>query len=127
VGVDDWQFHLSTLFPEVRPKEFFEIRSADAIDSDHLAAPIVFVTGIVYDEESASSASQLMPSASVQLLERAGRLGLADPEIYRVVSRLTELALTGAKRLGREYIAEGDLAAAREYFKKVLAQPPGLG
>ena len=122
VGVDDWQFHLSTLFPEVRPKEFFEIRSADAIDSDHLAAPIVFVTGIVYDEESASSASQLMPPASVQLLERAGRLGLADPEIYRVVSRLTELALTGAKRLGREYVAEGDLGIAREYFAKALNQ-----
>ncbi|HEY3747042.1 MAG TPA: glutamate-cysteine ligase family protein, partial [Gemmatimonadaceae bacterium] len=108
VSDDDWQFHLSTLFPEVRPKEFFEIRSADAIDSDHLAAPVVFVTGIVYDDESAAGASRLMASPSELLLERAGRLGLADPEIHRVVARLTELALSGAKRLGREYIAEGD-------------------
>ena len=122
VSDDDWQFHLSTLFPEVRPKEFFEIRSADAIDSDHLAAPVVLVTGIVYDEESASIASQLMPSPSEQLLERAGRLGLADPEIHRVVFRLTELALSGAKRLGPQYIAEGDVAAAREYFTKALDQ-----
>ena len=120
VSDDDWQFHLSTLFPEVRPKEFFEIRSADAIDSDHLAAPMVFVTGIVYDEESAAVASQLMPAPSAELLERAGRLGLADHEIRRVVSRLTELALSGAKRLGREYIAEGDTAVAREYFGKAL-------
>ena len=122
VSDEDWQFHLSTLFPEVRPKEFFEIRSADAIDSDHLAAPVVFVTGIVYDDESASTARQLMPSPSGELLERAGRLGLADPEIHRVVSRLTELALSGARRLGREYIAEGDVAVAREYFARALNQ-----
>jgi glutamate--cysteine ligase len=122
VSDDDWQFHLSTLFPEVRPKEFFEIRSADAIDGEHLAAPVVFVTGIVYDEQSASSASQLMPSPSEELLERAGRLALADPEIHRVVSRLTELALGGAKRLGREYIAEGDVAAARKYFAESLGK-----
>jgi glutamate--cysteine ligase len=127
VSDDDWQFHLSTLFPEVRPKEFFEIRSADAIDSDRLAAPVVFVTGIVYDEESASGASQLMASPSEELLERAGRLGLADPEIHRVVSRLTELALSGAKRLGREYIAEGDVTVAREYCAKALGQASGLG
>ena len=122
VSDDDWQFHLSTLFPEVRPKEFFEIRSADAIDSDRLAAPVVFVTGIVYDDESASSASQLMASPSEELLERAGRLGLADPEIHRVVSSLAELALSGAKRLGREYIEESDIAIAREYFGRTLGQ-----
>jgi gamma-glutamylcysteine synthetase len=108
----------------VRPKEFFEIRSADAIDGDHLAAPVVFVTGIVYDEQSAAGASRLMPSPSEELLERAGRLGLADPEIHRVVARLTELALIGAKRLGHEYIAEGDVAVAREYFARTLGQKP---
>lgn len=122
---EDWQFHLSTLFPEVRPKEFFEIRSPDAIDSEHLAAPVVFVTGIVYDDESASSASQLMTLPSESLLERAGRLGLADPEIHRVVSRLTELALNGARRLGAPYLADADVAAAREYFKRALERPTG--
>jgi glutamate--cysteine ligase len=124
VSNDDWQFHLSTLFPEVRPKEFFEIRSADAIDSDNLAAPVVFVTGIVYDDESAAGASQLMPPPSEELLERAGRLGLGDSKIHRVVSPLTELALSGAKRLGQEYIAEGDVAVAREYFARALGQKP---
>jgi len=76
----------------------------------------------VYDDESAAGASQLTPPPSEELLERAGRLGLADPEIHRVVSRLTELALSGAKRLGREYIVEGDVAVARAYFRKALSQ-----
>jgi glutamate--cysteine ligase len=125
VSEEDWQFHLSTLFPEVRPKEFFEIRSPDAIDSDHLAAPVVFVTGIVYDDESASSAAQLMPPPSEELLERAGRAGLADRDIHRVVSRLTELALSGARRLGEGYLANVDVAAAREYFKRALERAGG--
>jgi glutamate--cysteine ligase len=41
VSGDDWQFHLSTLFPEVRPKEFFEIRSADAVDRGPQRGPRV--------------------------------------------------------------------------------------
>ena len=115
---DDWPFHLSTLFPEVRPKEFFEIRSPDAIDSELLAAPLAFVTGIVYDEESASAAARLMGAPSEGLLERAGRLGVADPEIARTLPRLTELALSGAGRLGEEYLSTAHLSTARKYFAR---------
>lgn len=117
----DWIFHLSTLFPEVRPKEFFEIRSADAIDSDWLAAPVVFVTGLVYDEESATSTSHLIGTPSAELLELAGRVGLADSQMHSMTSRLAELALSGAKSLGEHYISEADIATAGEYFARALA------
>lgn len=113
---DDWLFHLSTLFPEVRPKEFFEIRSPDAIDSELVAAPLAFVTGIVYDEESASAAARLLGEPSEPLLERAGRLGMDDPEIGKVIPRLIELALSGAERLGADYLSTAHLSTAREYF-----------
>src|SRR6476661_2059618 len=78
VSRDDWIFHLSTLFPEVRPKEFFELRSADTIEPDSLAAPVVFVTSLVYDEPSAREAARLLGRPGPELLERAGRDGLAD-------------------------------------------------
>ena len=42
VGLDDWYFHLTTLFPEVRPKEYFELRSADTIEAEWLPALVVF-------------------------------------------------------------------------------------
>ena len=116
----DWLFHLSTLFPEVRPKEFFEIRSADAIDSASLAAPLVLVTGIVYDEESASGAARLLGVPSELLLERAGRLGLADPEIGEALPGLIELALSGARRLGEDYLSAAQVSTARQYFAQAL-------
>jgi glutamate--cysteine ligase len=117
---DDWLFHLSTLFPEVRPKEFFELRSADTIEPDALAAPVVFVTSLVYDDESAHKAGELIGAPSEKLLERAGRLGMADPEVRKIVSRLVMLALEGARRLGEEYIRRPHVEAAYQYFARAL-------
>lgn len=118
---EDWLFHLSTLFPEVRPKEFFELRSADTIEPEALAAPVLFVTSLVYDEKSACQAMELLGRPSEDLLERAGRMGLADPEIRRTASRLVVLALDGARRLGGDYLQHSHLAAAYEYFARVLS------
>jgi glutamate--cysteine ligase len=117
----DWMFHLSTLFPEVRPKEFFEIRCADAIESDLLAAPIVFVTGIVYDQESARAARALLGAPSETLLERAGHVGLADAEIRRATVKLVAIAMDGARRLGPDYISGEDLEVARQFFERTLS------
>jgi glutamate--cysteine ligase len=117
---EDWLFHLSTLFPEVRPKEFFELRSADTIEPDALAAPVVFVTGLVYDDETAHRAAEVIGAPSEKMLERAGRLGLADPEIRRIASRLVVLALDGGRRLGGEYIRRQHLEAAYQYFARAL-------
>jgi glutamate--cysteine ligase len=117
---EDWLFHLSTLFPEVRPKEFFELRSADTIEPDALAAPVVFVTGLVYDDDIAHRAAEVIGAPSEKMLERAGRLGLADPEIRRIVSRLVVLALDGGRRLGGDYIRRQHLEAAYQYFARAL-------
>jgi len=120
ISRDDWLFHLSTLFPEVRPKEFFELRSADTIEPDALAAPVVFVTGLTYDDETAHRAAKLIGAPSEKMLERAGRLGLADPEIRRIASKLVVLALDGGRRLGNDYIKRQHLEAAFQYFARAL-------
>jgi len=119
-GREDWLFHLTTLFPEVRPKEFLELRSADTIEPDALAAPVVFVTSLVYDEESARRAAELIGAPSEKLLERAGRLGLADPEIRKITSRLVVIALEGGRRLGNDYLRRQHLEAAYQYFARAL-------
>jgi glutamate--cysteine ligase len=117
---EDWIFHLTTLFPEVRPKEFFELRSADTIEPDALAAPVVFVTGLVYDQDIARKASEVIGPPNEKLLERAGRLGLVDPEIRKIVSRLVVLALDGGRRLGGDYLRRQHLESAYQYFARVL-------
>jgi glutamate--cysteine ligase len=122
VDNDEWLFHLSTLFPEVRAKEYFEFRSADTIDVELLAAPVVFVTGIVYDDESATAAARILPRADADLLERAGRLGIEDPQLHELAVALGEMSLSGAQRLGEDYLSKSHIQVAREFISKALHQ-----
>lgn len=118
---DDWLFHLSTLFPEVRPKEFFELRSADTIEVASLAAPVVFVAGLCYSERHSRHAAEILGAPNETLLERAGRAGVADPEIRDLATELASVALEGASTLAGGYFRDGDLDATRKYFARALA------
>ena len=120
--LDEWEFHLSTLFPEVRPKAYFELRSADTIDIQWLAAPIVFVTGLVYDPETTRVAADLVGEPDTNLMEKAGEHGLRDARLKELAAQLTRLSLEGAHALGTEYIAARHIESAREYFARALAR-----
>jgi glutamate--cysteine ligase len=118
-GVDEveWLFHLSTLFPEVRPKEYFELRSADTIEPAQLSAAVVFVTGLVYDHETSVSATEVLGLPDAMLLLRAGSLGLQDREVWFLASVLFGFAIEGAIRLGEDYISVRHREEALAYFK----------
>ena len=120
VSFEDWHFHLSTLFPEVRPKSYFELRSADTVDIEWLAAPIVFVTGLVYDAASARDAAELLGEPSSALLEVAGKLGLRDRRMKEVTAALVRLSVQGAESLGEQYVSADHIASARDYFSRSL-------
>lgn len=57
--VKDWENHLSTLFPEVRLKQFLEQRGADMGDRDHVLALAAIWTGLLYDSEALDAAWDL--------------------------------------------------------------------
>jgi glutamate--cysteine ligase len=116
----EWLFHLSTLFPEVRPKEYFELRSADTIEPAQLFAPVVFITGLVYDDESAVSATEVLGLPDPVLLLRGGSRGLKDREVWRFAAVLCEFAIEGAARLGEDYISARHREEARAYFKTLI-------
>ncbi|HLF10339.1 MAG TPA: glutamate-cysteine ligase family protein, partial [Gammaproteobacteria bacterium] len=120
--MDDWGFHLTTLFPEVRPRGYFELRSADAIEPEHLAAPISFVVGLIYDEATAHTAADLLGSPDAGALETAGRAGLADPAIRETAIELTNLGLAGCESLGDDYISVADLDSAAAFFDQYTRQ-----
>ena len=49
LSLEEWHDHLTTLFPEVRPRGHFELRSADAVAPQWYAAPIALAVGITYE------------------------------------------------------------------------------
>jgi glutamate--cysteine ligase len=120
----EWLFHLSTLFPEVRPKEYFELRSADTIEPALLSAPVVFVTGLVYDQQSSVIATEILGLPDPALLLRAGSRGLKDRELWAMAIALCEFAIEGAARLGEDYISARHREEASAYFKTLRKIQP---
>jgi glutamate--cysteine ligase len=97
-GGDDWERHLSTLFPEVRPRGYLELRCLDALPLALYGAPVAVAAGVLYDAESLAAAEACLPPADPALLERAGRLGMADPEVASAARLALDLAEAGLRR-----------------------------
>ena len=116
--LDDWRAHLSTLFPEVRPRGYFELRSADVVSPTWYAAPLVFVAGLVYHRPSLDAAADILGTPDAELLVRAGRDGLADPTLRAAAPTLCDMALEGCAALGTEFVTQADLERAAEYFDR---------
>ncbi len=56
----DWENHLSTLFPEVRLKQFLEQRGTDMGDRAHVLALSALWVGLLYDDEALDAAYDLI-------------------------------------------------------------------
>jgi glutamate--cysteine ligase len=115
--MDEWEAHLGTLFPEVRPRGRLELRSADAVDPAWYAAPLAFTAGLAYEPHALRAALELLPPPDPGLLERAGRLGLGDPAIARTAADLFQLALGACAVLGPRFLHPVHLEEARAYFE----------
>ena len=57
--LSDWIDHLTTIFPEVRLKQFIEMRGADAGPWSRICALPAFWVGIIYDEQTLNSAWEI--------------------------------------------------------------------
>ncbi|PCI89098.1 MAG: glutamate--cysteine ligase [Hyphomicrobiales bacterium] len=58
--LDDWESHLTTLFPEVRMKQFLEMRGADAGSWQNLCALPALWVGLLYDDTALDAAYDLI-------------------------------------------------------------------
>lgn len=118
IADDALEAHLSTLFPEVRPRGFFEVRSVDALPDHWRAAPIVLLAGLVMDERALLDAADLLGAPEPALLETAGGEGLEDPRIARVAAALSDIAVRGVRRLGDRFCHPEELARIDDLFDR---------
>jgi len=89
--LDDDREHLTTLFPEVRPRGYFEIRSMDSMEPDRIGEALHFVSRLIHDPDIATEAMRVLRYPGANLLERAAALGRSDRAIderLRVLERL---------------------------------------
>ncbi|MBL8591257.1 MAG: glutamate--cysteine ligase [Devosia sp.] len=111
--VKDWENHLSTLFPEVRLKQFLEQRGADMGDRDHVLALAAIWTGLLYDSESLDAAWDLVSdwtAAERQTLRNeVPRTAIHTPfrggTVADIARLVVDLAGDGLRR--RKHLANG--------------------
>jgi glutamate--cysteine ligase len=115
---DEWHDHLTTLFPEVRPRGHLELRSVDSVAPQWYAAPLALAVGITYDPGALRAAAELLGAPDLGLLDRAGRVGLHDPRLASTAADLVGIALEGCAGLGPGYFHPADLEQARAFFDR---------
>lgn len=102
--------HLSLLFPEVRPKGYLELRSADAPLPEWQMVPPVFYCGLLYSgQQLLKTLDLLLPYVSrlPMLMEKASR-GLDSAEIFGISKKLMLLAIEGFSGLPDTFRGEND-------------------
>ena len=114
--IKDWTDHLSTLFPQVRLKQYLEVRSMDACSWNEICAPAAFWTGLIYDDTSLSESLELMKdwtnnerySLNINVPECALNTKFRDKKLIDVAQQLMNISEKGLKR-------RNNLSSNRQY------------
>ena len=109
--LSDWADHLTTVFPEVRAKQFIEMRGADGGPWRRLCALPAFWVGLMYDKSALDAAWDLVKDWDQETREalriaasedglQAKTHGLAMHELARQVVAISEQGLKARARPG---------------------------
>ena len=117
-SLKDWGDHLTTIFPEVRLKQYLEMRGADSGPLDRLVALPALWVGIFYDDAALAAAWDLCKHWTredrARLRADVTRLGLkaevAGRSVQHIAQDLVAIAREGLKRRARSSDVLGDEA-----------------
>jgi glutamate--cysteine ligase len=107
----DWRAHLSTLFPEVRPRTYLEIRSIDALPPGLVTVAAAYLAGIVYG-------SAELPEVEAPTRERlrlAAREGMASAAMRDEALAWWGVAFDGLDALGPGFVSPSLIRRARSF------------
>lgn len=118
----DWRAHLGTLFPDVRPRRWMEIRAVDVPEQAWWSVPPAILAALLYDTRAGAAADEQLGSfagSHSELCDRAIGAGLGDRELRAAVREMFELAETAMARFPTGWFGErarGAVAEFRERF-----------
>ena len=89
--VADLDYHLTTLFPPVRPRRFLEIRYLDSVP-DALWPAVVFTLTTLLDDPVAADVAAEATEPVATAWDRAAQLGLGDRRMHDAAKRCVQVA-----------------------------------
>jgi len=112
--MQDWEVHLSTLFPDVRLKQYLEMRGADAGAWPWICSLPALWKGLLYDEQAESEAWTLIADWSFDevnaLRQAVPRTALQTPfrqtTVLKLCEQVLDISRAGLQRL-KQCNAEG--------------------
>ncbi|MFQ5746713.1 MAG: glutamate-cysteine ligase family protein [Gemmatimonadota bacterium] len=119
-SAEDWRVHLTTLFPEIRPRGWLEIRSIDAPGPEWWGVPITLLPAILYDDRALQATLDLLEphAGSLEDLARRSALdALGDPELGRLSEALFRHGLDATTRFPEGYF-DADMVGATGAFRE---------
>ncbi|MEU7117340.1 ergothioneine biosynthesis glutamate--cysteine ligase EgtA [Streptomyces zaomyceticus] len=125
--VDDLRYHMTTLFPPVRPRGHLELRMVDAQPgTDGWMVPVAVTTAVFDDPEAAETVYRAVkplaeqagdgPAPRNPLWLSAARDGLADPELHAAARTVFATALEALPRIGASEEVRRAVAAFQERY-----------
>ncbi|XP_056174221.1 glutamate--cysteine ligase, chloroplastic [Syzygium oleosum] len=121
--LNDWENHLTTIFPEVRLKRYLEMRGADGGPWRRLCALPAFWVGLLYDEVSLQNVLDMIadwtPEERQMLRNKVPKTGLKTPfrdgYLRHLAEYVVQLAKDGLERRG--YKESGFLNEVKEVVR----------
>lgn len=106
--MEDWELHLTTLFPEVRIKRYMEVRSADSQPPELMTALPALIKGVLYEPDCLQAAWDLVKGWSwderMEVYHDSHRHGLAARirrfSFLDLAKELLQIAWEGLRRQG---------------------------
>jgi glutamate--cysteine ligase len=113
----DLDYHLTTLFPPVRPRGYVEVRYLDQQAPDDWLAPVATLAALFVDEPTIDAVRDLCAPVDGRWQD-AARHGLADPQLAAAARAVAGLA---ARQLSRTGLPQGICAEVTESVDRRLA------
>jgi glutamate--cysteine ligase len=114
----DFEYHLTTLFPPVRPRGWLELRTLDALPDEWWPVAVAVTTALLDDPETADLASRVTQPVRARAAD-AARVACSDPTIGSVVEQCFAACLPALARVGAD---AATVAAAESYYERYVAR-----
>ena len=93
--IADMEYHLTTLFPPVRPRQWLEIRYLDSVPDAFWPALVFTLVALLDDPVAADIAAEAVEPVATAW-DKAARLGLRDHRLYEAANRCVAVAAAKA-------------------------------
>lgn len=117
--------HLSTLFPDVRPRGWLEIRAIDVPAQEWWAVPLLLLPALLYDTEALADLLDVLEPLAPRLPDLARlapRTGLRETTLGPLAVHVLEAALQSARRFPAGYFDDSMLDVTEEFGRRYVAR-----